>query len=98
MAEQMLMIWESEVTRHGDNSVTLRAQQPLHRLTTKQAAKLLGTTQWQVQKLYRCGILSGWKPGGLHRRKDGRANNARMVLDAASVLAYKAAVAQRGAF
>jgi len=98
MAEQLLMIWDSEITRTGANTVSVRACQPLHRMSTKQAAKLLGTSQWQIQKLYRDGILSGWKPGGLHVRKDGRRSNARMVLDAASVLSYKEKVTQRGVF
>jgi len=98
MAEQLLMIWESEIKRTGDNTVTCVARQPLSRMSPKQAAKLLGCSPWTVTKLYRDGILSGWKPGGLHTRKDGRKSNAAIVLDAGSVLAYKTQVSQRGAF
>lgn len=99
MAEQLLFcIWESEVTRSGPNSVTLTARKPLHRMRPAQAAKVLGCSDWLVRKLYRDGILSGWKPGGLKPRKDGRASNSRVVLDAASVLEYKQKVSQRGVF
>ena len=98
MAEQLLMIWESEITRTGDNTVTCTARKPLSRMSPKQAAKLLGCSPWTVAKLYRAGILSGWKPGGVAIRKDGRKSNAAIVLDAGSVLEYKRQVSQRGAF
>lgn len=99
MAEQLtLCIWESEITRSGDNTVTLTARRPLSRMSTRQAARLLGCSEWTVQKLYRDGILSGWKPGGLKVRKDGKRSNAAVVLDAGSVLEYKQQVSQRGVF
>lgn len=91
-------VWESEVIRTGENTVTVRANKPMPRMSCKQAAQLLGTTAWQVQKLYRQGILSGWKPGGILIRKDGRKSNASIVLDAASVLNYKQRVSQTGVF
>lgn len=99
MAEQLtLCIWDTEVTRAADNSVTLTARKPLHRMSTKQAARLLGCTEWTVQKLYREGLLSGWKPGAVRTRSDGQRSNAKMVLDAGSVLLYKQSVSQRGVF
>ena len=98
MAEQLLMIWESDITRTDDNTVTCVARKPLTRMSPKQAAKILGCSPWTATKLFRDGILSGWKPGGIHARKDGRKSNAAIVLDAGSVLAYKAQVSQRGAF
>jgi len=98
MAEQLLMIWESEVTRSGGNSATLTARKPLFRMTTKQAAKVLGCSEQVVRKLFRLGILSGWKPGACAVRKDGRSSNACVVLDAGSVLAHKEHVHRHGVF
>ena len=98
MAEQLLMIWESDITRTGDNTVVCTARKPLSRMSPKQASKVLGCSEWTVQKLYRDGIISGWKPGGIRQRKDGRRSNASIVLDSASVLEYKQKVSQRGAF
>ncbi|MEI6655820.1 MAG: hypothetical protein WCP45_13735 [Verrucomicrobiota bacterium] len=98
MAEQLLMIWDSEITRTGENTVTLTARRPLSRMSTKQAARLLGCTEWTVRKLYRKGLLSGWKPGAAAVRRDGRPSNACVVLDAGSVLEYKQSVSRRGLF
>jgi hypothetical protein len=93
-----LAIWETEITPAGENRAVVTARKPLHRLSSSQAAKLLGCTEWTVRKLYRLGLISGWKPGAARKRKDGRESNASLVLDAESVLKYKASVSQRGAF
>lgn len=93
-----LCIWESEITPAGDGRAVITARKPLSRLSVAQAAKLLGCTEWTVRKLYREGLLSGWKPGAAKRRRDGRASNAALVLDAESVLRYKQSVSQRGMF
>jgi hypothetical protein len=93
-----LFVWETEVERAGDGRAVLTARKPLSRLSTGQAAKILGCTEWTVRKLFRLGILSGWKPGAARARKDGRPSNAALVLDAESVLRYKASVSQRGEF
>lgn len=92
------MIWESDITRTGENTVVCTARKPLSRMSPKQASKLLGCSEWSVRKLYRDGLLSGWKPGGHRQRKDGKRSNAWVVLDAGSVLEYKQQVSQRGAF
>ncbi|MCW1884000.1 hypothetical protein OKA04_04620 [Luteolibacter flavescens] len=84
------LVWESELVRSGDGSVTLRATRPLSEVSAKRAAKMLCVSEWTIQKLWRLGELEGYKPGGVRRRKDGRGSNARLVLDAGSVLAYKA--------
>jgi hypothetical protein len=99
MAEQMqLLVWESEVTQAGENRAVVTARKPLYRMSSGQAAKLLGCSEWTVRKLYRLGLLSGWKPGAARQRKDGRGSNASLVLDAESVLRYKQSVTQCGAF
>ena len=96
---QQLLIWESEVTAAGDGRAVVVARKPLYRMTRAEAARLLGCSEWTVSRLYRLGILSGWKPGaGTTKRKDGKASNAAVVLDAGSVLEYKAATAKRGVF
>lgn len=84
------LIWESEVTRTGDNQVTLRACKPLSGMPVAAAAKILGVSKWTVQKLWRMGLLKGSKPGAAKVRSDGHGSNAALVLDAESVLAYKA--------
>lgn len=93
-----LCIWETEVTPAGDGRAVITARKPLHRMSSTQAAKLLGCTEWTVRKLYREGLLSGWKPGAARKRRDGRASNAALVLDAESVLRYKQSVSQKGMF
>jgi len=97
-SEQLTLVWDTEITRHADNTVTLRASKPLHRMSTRQAAKLLGCSEWTVQKLFQRGVLTGWKPGGLVKRKDGRASNSAIVLDAAALLEYKQSVSRAGVF
>lgn len=87
--QQQLLIWESEVIPTGDGTARIVARKPLHRMTAKQAARLLGCSEWTVGKLYREGRISGWKPGACSTRRDGRKSNARLVLDAGSVLRYK---------
>lgn len=98
-AEQLtLCIWETEVQHAGENRAVVVARKPLHRLSSAQAARILGCSEWTVRKLYRRGLLSGWKPGAAATRKDGRGSNACLVLDAESVLGYKQSVSQYGAF
>lgn len=93
-----LLIWESEVTPAGENRATCVAKKPLFRMSRRQAAKMLGCSEWTVSRLYRDGILGGWKPGGAKKRADGKGSNASIVLDAGSVLAYKQSVSQTGVF
>jgi excisionase family DNA binding protein len=96
MSEQLtLCIWETVVTPAGEGRAVLTARKPLSRMSTKEAARLLGCTEWTVRKLYRLGLLTGWKPGAARTRGDGRASNATLVLDAESVLRYKQRVTQK---
>lgn len=88
--QMMLLVWETEVTRSGDGAVTLRAGKPLSQVSAKRAARMLEVSEWTVQKLWRMGLLEGYKPGAAVKRKDGKGSNARLVLDAESVLRYKA--------
>jgi len=95
---QQLLIWDTEVTAAGDGRAVVTARRPLYRLSVKQASKMLGCSEWTVSKLFRAGLISGWKPGQLATRRDGRRSNAALVLDAGSVLAYKESVTRRGVF
>jgi hypothetical protein len=85
-----LLIWETEVTRAGDGVVTLKAGKPLSQISAKRAARMLEVSEWTVQKLWRLGLLEGYKPGAARKRRDDKGSNARLVLDAESVLRYKA--------
>jgi hypothetical protein len=97
--EQMqLLIWESTVTPAGDGRAVVTAQKPLYRMSVKQAAKVLQCGEQTVCKAFRAGLISGWKPGSVATRKDGRKSNAAIVLDAGSVLKYKESRTQCGAF
>lgn len=95
---KQLLIWESEVTSTSEGQAVVTARKPLFRMSVKQAAKLLGCSTRVVSKAFRCGKLSGWKPGAVAVRKDGRASNASLVLDAESVLRYKESVTERGVY
>lgn len=100
MAEAtQLLIWESTVTTQaGDGRAVVTAQKPLFRMSVKQAARILQCGEQTVCKAFRRGLISGWKPGAMAKRRDGRQSNAALVLDAGSVLAYKESVTQRGVF
>ena len=99
MAEQlMLLVWDTVVTTNGSGQAIVTAKKPLHRLSVPQAAKMLGCAEWTVRKAFRAGKITGWKPGAIARRRDGRDSNAALVLDAGSVLSYKESVTERGVF
>lgn len=89
-AEQLALIWESELVRDGDGRVRLVAKVPVKDLSCKQAAKVLGLSTWTVANLYQLGLIDGSKPGARVKRSDGRGSNAALRLDAASVAAYDA--------
>ncbi len=93
--QQLLLVWDSEVITTGDGQAKVIARRPLSRMSVAQAAKLLGCSEWTVNKLHRLGALTGWKPGAAVKRSDGRASNAKLVLDAESVLRHKAKSAGR---
>ena len=93
-----LLVWESEVTPAGEGRAVVQARKPLYRMSVKQAARVLNCSEWTVSRAYRMGKLSGWKPGAMAVRGDGRSSNAAIVLDAESVLSYKESVTQRGVF
>ena len=67
-------------------------------MTLDKAGEVLGMKGHEVRRLYKAGIIAGSKPGAIATRRDGRANNARIVLDAGSVLAYKAAITREAMF
>ena len=100
MAEStQLLIWESNiVTAAGENRAVVTAQRPLFRMSVKQAARVMQCSEGVITKAFRSGKLTGWKPGEIAKRTDGKRSNASIVLDAGSVLAYKESVTQRGVF
>ena len=89
-AEQLTLIWESELIREGAGVVRVVARRPLSHMSVKQAARILDCSEWTVLKIYRNGLLRGFKPGAVKMRRDGRGSNACLRLDSESVLSYKA--------
>lgn len=87
--EQLTLIWESELVARPGNRMELVARRPLSHMSTRQAARALGVSEWTVQDLYRLGLIAGWKPGARVVRADGRGSNAALRLDSESVLRYK---------
>jgi transposase len=84
-----LFVWESEVVTRGPGRVEIVAKRPLSHMSCKQAARVLGVSEWTVSDLFRLGLLQGYKPGARMQRKDGKASNAALRLDSESVLRYK---------
>jgi hypothetical protein len=98
-AEQLtLLIWESSVKTDGENRAVVTARKPVFAMDTKQAAKILRCSTQVVSRLYRAGILSGYKPGAVVKRRDGKQSNATIRLDSESVLKYKEAIRTQGIF
>lgn len=89
-AEQLTLIWTSEIIRDGNGRVRLVAKEPKRNMSTLEVASLLGVSVDTVQDLYQLGFIKGSKPGARVQRKDGRASNAKLVLDSESVMRYKA--------
>lgn len=67
----------------------MKAIKPVSHMSRQQAAKVLGCTAQVITNLFKLGILKGYKPGGWRVRSDGRASNAKLVVDSSSVLDYK---------
>jgi hypothetical protein len=97
MAEQLL-IWESDVSMDGQNRAVVTARKPVFAMDVHQAAKVLRCSTRVVARLYRDGILSGYKAGASKKRRDGKKSNAKISLDSESVLRYKTAIHQHGVF
>lgn len=93
-----LFPWLTQVRRTGAGRAEITAVRPLKNLSAKQAGEMLGMTGHEVRRLWRAGIIAGSKPGAIATRRDGRANNAQLVLDAGSVLAYKASITRAAMF
>lgn len=81
-------IWETTVSRGADGHARLEPVAPVATLSVPEAGNLMGLGRDRVRRLYQEGHLEGWKPGGGAIRRDGKASNARLRLDAASVLRY----------
>jgi hypothetical protein len=90
-AEQLTLIWTSELVSDGAGAVRLVARKPLSHMSRERAAAVIGCSAWTVSDLFRLGYLKGYKPGARALRSDGRASNAKLRLCSESVLMYKAA-------
>jgi len=89
-AEQLTLIWSSELVREGENTVRLVARKPQKWISAREAAGVLGCEVWTVWRIYNQGFITGFKPGGGNVRRDGKSSNAPLKLDAESILKYKA--------
>ena len=87
--EQLTLIWESELVQRGGGRMELVAKRALSHMNSKQAARVLGVSEWTVRDLFRMGLIRGYKPGARRVRRDGRPSNAALRLDSESVLRYK---------
>lgn len=90
--ELPLFVWSTRVIRHGDGRAELVATVPKRDLTVAEAAKLLAVPPGTVRRIWKFGLIDGVKPGAVQTRRDGRASNAALVLDAESVMRYKASL------
>lgn len=88
--ELPLFVWATRVVRRGDGRAELVAVKPQKELSVAEAAQILCVRPRTVRRLWRYGLIGGWKPGAVAARRDGRESNAALVLDAESVLRYKA--------
>lgn len=93
-----LFAWVTRVRRLGDGRAEVEAVRPVKNLSPEEAGEILGMRGHEVRRLFKAGIIAGSKPGAIATRRDGRANNARIVLDAGSVLAYKATITRAAMF
>lgn len=87
-----IFAWFTLVRRTGDGRAELEAIRPVVNMSQAEAGRILGMSGHDVRRLWRAGIIAGSQPGANATRRDGRANNARIVLDAASVTAYKRSI------
>lgn len=88
--ELPLFVWATRVIKRGDGRAELVAVEPKKDLSVAEAARILSVGPRTVRRLWQYGLIDGWKPGAIAERRDGRASNAALVLDAESVLRYKA--------
>lgn len=89
-AEELpLFVWATKVVRHGDGRAELVAIAPKKDLSVAEAGRILAVSERTVRRLWKHGVIRGWKPGAIAVRSDGRESNATLVLDAESVMRYK---------
>jgi hypothetical protein len=88
--ELPLFVWATRVVKRGDGRAELVAVKPKKDLSVAEAAQILSVKPRTVRRLWRYGLIDGWKPGAVAERSDSRESNAALVLDAESVLRYKA--------
>ena len=90
-----LMLWDTEVSVGGDGHATVKARRPVVCCDIVRVLAILGMpntagSRWTVYRLRREGLLRATKPGAILTRRDGKANNAKLVFDMVSVLEYRA--------
>lgn len=91
-----LFVWATRCVRRGDGRAELVAVKPQREISVAQCAEILGVKPRVVRRLWKAGFIGGSKPGAIATRSDGRASNAQLVLDAESVLRYKAHIHRAG--
>lgn len=84
-----LFVWATRVVRRGDGRAELVAVKPKKEITVAEASEIMGVSPRVVRRIWKAGLIVGWKPGAIAVRSDGRASNAELKLDAESVLRYK---------
>lgn len=90
-AEELpLFVWATRIIKRGDGRAELVAVRAKKEISVAEAAEILSVRPRTVRRLWKFGLINGWKPGAVAERSDGRDSNAALVLDAESVLRYKA--------
>jgi hypothetical protein len=92
-----LFVWATKIVRRGDGRAELVAVKPKKEITVAEASEILGVSPRVVRRIWKAGLIEGWKPGAIAERSDGRGSNAELKLDAESVLRYKQKACRAGA-
>ena len=81
-----LVLFEVSTSDSGKQAV----KKIVRECSVEKAAALLKVSRSSVLRLYRAGILTGWKPGlGLAKLRKTKAANCKVVLDWDSVMEYR---------
>lgn len=93
-----MLLWETEVRSGADGTAQVLARRPVLECDVDRARIYLGgkevVSRRQVWRLYQLGKITGYKPGAVARRTDGRGSNAKLVLSVESIMRYRAAQLQ----
>jgi len=96
--ELPLFVWATRIIKRGDGRAELVAVKPKKEISVAEAAEIIGCSRDSVWRTWRAGLITGTKAGARSNRRDGRASNATLSLDAESVMRYKESRTRRGVF